>query len=201
MLHAKNAQVHVHGHAAEEELKLMLRMIKPRFFVPVHGEYRHLVAHARIAVSMGVAPERISILEDGDVLELDEHDAEIVDRVPAGHIFVLGRRLWDPSNGVFKDRQTLARDGVVVVALTVNTLTGELKSPPTLTANGFEAPEDHDEIMAQACRRLEEVLGQQKWDQDQPQDALKQRATDVLGKYLRDKTGRRPVVLAVVTQV
>jgi ribonuclease J len=201
VLHAKNAQVHVHGHASQEELKLMLRMIKPRFFVPIHGEYRHLVAHAGIAARMGVPKERIFVMEDGDVLELNDQDAKVVDRFPAGHIFVLGRRLWDPSNNVFKDRQSLGRDGVIVVALTVETATGDLKGMPAVTASGFEAPEDHDVIMAQACQRLKEVLGQQQWDQDQPENALKQRASDVLGKFLRDKTGRRPVVLVVVSQV
>ena len=201
VLHAKNATVHVHGHASEEELKLMLRLIKPRFFVPIHGEYRHLVAHAGIASRMGVPKERIFVMEDGDVLELNDQDAGVVDRIPAGHIFVLGRRLWDPSNNVFKDRQSLGRDGVVVVALAVDTATGDLRGIPTVTTNGFEAPEDHDEIMAQACQRLKEVLGQQRWDQDQPENALKQRASDVLAKFLRDKTGRRPVILAVVSQV
>ena len=101
VLHAKNSQVHVHGHASEEELKLMLRMIKPRFFVPIHGEYRHLVAHAGIASRMGVPEDHIFVMEDGDILELDAQTASIVDRIPAGHIFVLGRRLWDPSSSVF----------------------------------------------------------------------------------------------------
>ncbi len=201
VLHAKNATVHVHGHASQEELKLMLRMIKPRFFVPIHGEYRHLVAHAGIALQMGVPQDQIFVMEDGDILELNDQEAAVVDRIPAGHIFVLGRRLWDPSNSVFKDRQSLGRDGVIVVALTVDTLSGDLKGTPTVTTHGFEAPEDHEEIMDLACQRLKEVLGQQQWDQDQPENALKQRTADVLGKFLRDKTGRRPVVLVVVSQV
>jgi ribonuclease J len=201
VLHAKNATVHVHGHASQEELKLMLRMIKPRFFVPIHGEYRHLVAHAGIAFRMGVLENHIFVMEDGDILELNDQEAAVVDRIPAGHIFVLGRRLWDPSNSVFKDRQSLGRDGVIVVALTVDTITGDLKGTPTLTTHGFEAPEDHEEIMDMACQRLKKVLGQQQWDQDQPENALKQRTSDVLGKFLRDKTGRRPVVLVVVSPV
>ncbi len=201
VLHAKNATVHVHGHASQEELKLMLRMIKPRFFVPIHGEYRHLVAHAGIALQMGVPQDQIFVMEDGDILELNDQGAAVVDRIPAGHIFVLGRRLWDPSNSVFKDRQSLGRDGVIVVALTVDTLSGDLKGTPTVTTHGFEAPEDHEEIMDLACQRLKEVLGQQQWDQDQPENALKQRTADVLGKFLRDKTGRRPVVLVVVSQI
>ncbi len=201
VLHAKNATVHVHGHASQEELKLMLRMIKPRFFVPIHGEYRHLVAHAGIAFRMGVAEENIFVMEDGDILELNDQEAAVVDQIPAGHIFVLGRRLWDPSNSVFKDRQSLGRDGVVVVALTLKAATGDLTGTAALTAHGFEAPDDHEEIMDLASQRLKEVLGQQQWDQDQPENALKQLASDVLGKFFRDKTGRRPVVLAVVSRV
>ena len=199
VLHSHNAQVHVHGHASREELKLMLRMIKPRYFVPIHGEYHHLVAHADIAVSMGVLPEHTFIMEDGDVLELAKGGAEIVDRVPAGHIYVVGRRLWDPSNGVFKERQTLARDGVVVAAVSVDGITGRLSSPPALTATGFEAPEDHGEVMAMAAQRLEDALAKQQWPEDNVEEAVRQQAVKVLSGFLRDATGRRPVVLALVT--
>ena len=199
VLHANNAQVHVHGHASREELKLMLRMIKPKYFVPIHGEYHHLVAHAGIAVSMGVAPERVFIMEDGDVLEMAGDWAEIVDQVPAGHVYVVGRRLWDPSNGVFKERQTLARDGVVVAAVAVDGATGRLSAPPTLTAHGFEAPDDHPEVMAAAARRLEEALGHQEWPDEDVEEAVRQQAGRVLSGFLRDATGRRPVVLALVS--
>lgn len=201
VLHARNSQVHVHGHASEEELKLMLRMIKPRFFVPIHGEYRHLVAHAGIAFRMGVPEDRIFVMEDGDILELDDQEAGIVDRIPAGHIFVLGRRLWDPSSSVFKDRESLGREGIVVAALTLDAITGNLRGIPVVTSNGFRVPEDHEEIMAQAGQRVKEILSQQRWDQGEPEDALKQKASDVLGKFFRDKTGRRPVVLTIVSQV
>ncbi len=199
VLHAQNAQVHVHGHASREELKLMLRMIKPRYFVPIHGEYHHLVAHAGIAVGMGVAPENTFILEDGDVLELGAEGADIVDRVPAGHVFVVGRHLWDPSNGVFKERQTLARDGVVVAAVTVNATTGQIGAPPALTAHGFEAPDDHGEVMADASQRLTEALEQQQWPDGDIEEAVREQASRVLSRILRDATGRRPVVLVLVT--
>lgn len=199
VLHANNAQVHVHGHASREELKLMLRMIKPRFFVPIHGEYHHLVAHAGIAASMGVDPERVFIMEDGDVLELAGDFAEVVDRVPAGHVFVVGRKLWDPSNGVFKERQTLAREGVVVAAVSVDAATGRLSSPPTITATGFEAPDDHEDVMATAVQRLEESLANQQWPADGLEDAVRERAARVLTDHLRRTTGRRPVVLALIS--
>ncbi len=199
VLHSRNAQVHVHGHASREELKLMLRMIKPQYFVPIHGEYHHLVAHAGIAVGMGVAPENTFILEDGDVLELGEDGADIVDRVPAGHVFVVGRHLWDPSNGVFKERQTLARDGVVVAAVTVDATTGRLSAPPALKAHGFEAPDDHHEVMEAASQRLLEALEQQQWPEDDIEEAVREQAGRVLSRILRDATGRRPVVLVLVS--
>lgn len=199
VLHSQNAQVHVHGHASREELKLMLRIIKPQYFVPIHGEYHHLVAHADLAVSMGVTPERTFILEDGDVLEIDESSAEVVDRVPAGHVYVVGRRLWDPSNGVFKDRQTLARDGVVVAAVTLDAAAGRLSGPPVITARGFEAPEDHHEVMASAAQRLQDTLEQQHWLSEDMEDAVRQQAARVLSAFLRDATGRRPVVLVLVS--
>ena len=122
-------------------------------------------------------------------------------RIPAGHIFVLGRRLWDPSSSVFKDRESLGREGIVVAALTLDTITGNLKGVPVLTSNGFRVPEEHEEIMAQAAQRLKEILSQQQWDKVDREDALKQKITDVLGKFFRDKTGRRPVVLTIVSQV
>ena len=201
VLHAKNSQVHVHGHASEEELKLMLRMIKPRFFVPIHGEYRHLVAHAGIAARMGVPEEQIFVMEDGDILELDAQKASIVDRIPAGHIFVLGRRLWDPSSSVFKDRESLGREGIVVAALTFDANTRSLRGVPVLTSNGFRVPDDHEGIMIQAAQRLKEILETQQWDEVELEDTLKQKTSDVLGKFFRDKTGRRPVILTVVFQV
>ena len=198
VLHAANSQVHVHGHASREELKLMLRMIKPRYFVPIHGEYHHLVAHAGIAVGMGVAPEHTFILEDGDVLELAEDGAEIVDKVPAGHIYVVGRHLWDPSNGVFKERQTLARDGVVVAAVTVDATTRQLSAPPVLTTRGFEAPDDHHEVMAAATQRLQDALSQH-WPDDDVEEVVRQQTARVLSNFLRDATGRRPVILVLVS--
>ena len=97
--------VHVPGHASQEELKLMLRLVKPRYFVPIHGEYRMLIAHAGLAAQTGVAPDDIFVLEDGDVLEIDATGAEVVDQVPAGHVYVDGLRLWDVGNAVLRDRR------------------------------------------------------------------------------------------------
>ena len=150
---------------------------------------------------MGVPEDRIFIMEDGDILELDDQEAEIVDRIPAGHIFVLGRRLWDPSSSVFKDRESLGKEGIVVAALTLDTNTGNLRGVPVLTSNGFRVPEDHEEIMTQAAQRLKEILEQQQWNKVELEDTLKQKTSDVLGKFFRDKTGRRPVILTVVSQV
>ena len=198
VLHSRNSEVHVHGHASREELKLMLRMIKPRYFVPIHGEYHHLVAHAEIAIGMGVSPENTFILEDGDVLEFDENGAEIADGVPAGHIYVVGRHLWDPSNGVFKERQTLARDGVVVAAVTIDATTRQLSAPPVLTARGFEAPDDHHEVMAAATQRLQDALSQH-WTDDDVEEVVRQQTARVLSNFLRDATGRRPVILVLVS--
>ena len=128
-----------------------------------------------------------------------EDGAEIVDKVPAGHVYVVGRHLWDPSNGVFKERQTLARDGVVVAAVTVDATTRQLSAPPALTTRGFEAPDDHHEVMAAAAQRLQDALSQQKWTDDDIEEAVRQQTARVLSNFLRDATGRRPVILVLVS--
>ena len=111
VLHSRTALVHVHGHASREELKMMLSLVNPRFFVPVHGEYRHLVTHAALAQSMGIPESDTFVLEDGDVLELTSDGGRVVDQVPAGHLFVSGRRLWKGQSEVLNERKALARNG------------------------------------------------------------------------------------------
>jgi ribonuclease J len=137
VLTRRNAPVHVQGHASQEELKLMLNLIRPKYFVPVHGEYRMLHAHAELADAVGVDPDNTFVLEDGDVLEIDERGAEVVERVPAGHIYVDGLRLWDVRSAVLRDRRALSRDGFVVVVVPVDHATGELVGEPEIASSGF----------------------------------------------------------------
>ncbi|MBM3944160.1 MAG: ribonuclease J, partial [SAR202 cluster bacterium] len=137
VLHSRTAMVHVHGHAAREELKLMMNLIRPKFFVPVHGEYRHLVAHAGLAVSLGVEEDNAFVLEDGDVLELSKDSGRVVDKVPADYVFVDGQRVWPGGVRLLDERSKLSRDGVLAISVTVDGETGELAKPPRMDSYGY----------------------------------------------------------------
>ncbi|GBD11779.1 Ribonuclease J1 [bacterium HR23] len=200
VLYHRNALVHVHGHAAQEELKLMLRLMRPKYFVPVHGEYRHLVAHAQLAVQMGVAPENAFVLENGDVLELTPEGGRKGERIPCGHIYVDGLRLWEPESVVLRDRHLLSRDGVVVAVVTVDKNTGRLVRPPELVSSGFADPHEAQDLLSQASRALQEALDSRRaipteWGY------LSAKAKEVLEEFLYQKTRRRPMVLPVAITV
>ena len=130
MLYSRISLVHVHGHAAREELKMMLSIVKPRYFVPIHGEYRHLMQHASIASDMGMPASRIFVLEDGDVLELDEAGGEVVDAVRANYVYIDGNRVWDMDSAILGERMRLSRNGVVTVTVTLSSADGATPDGP-----------------------------------------------------------------------
>jgi ribonuclease J len=195
VLSMRNAPVHVHGHASQEELKLLLRLARPRYFVPVHGEYRHLVAHAELARSMGVAEANAFVLEDGDVLELMREKGAVVERIPCGHIYVDGLRLWERADTVLRERQALARDGVVVVTLTVDGGARRLAKRPELVSSGFVDAEAQRDLMQRGSEALMEALDD-AGHIDSPSD-LTEQVREILGKFLYNETGRRPTILSV----
>ena len=190
----RQANVHVQGHASQEELKLMLNLIRPKYFVPIHGEYRMLDAHAEIAESVGVDPANIMILEDGDVLELDEDNAEVVERVPAGHVYVDGLRLWDVGSAVLRDRRHLSRDGFVVVVVPVNQTTGELAGEPEIASSGFIDMEESEELVDDAIALVGDTLRSASKTPLQ-EDYISARVRETLGSFLFKETGRRPMIV------
>ena len=191
VLYSRTALVHVHGHGSREELKMMLGLVKPRFFVPVHGEYRHLVAHAAIARSTGVPDSNTFVLEDGDVLELTEESGEVVGTVPAGVVYVEGRRRWTESS-VLDERLKLARDGVVVViASTSRGPSGLLAKPEVLSAGfGGGSADLLERVSEEVLFRLEqdfvEVL-----DYGRTRSLLRERVSEIF----YEETRARPTVL------
>ena len=194
VLYSRVAMVHVHGHASREELKMMLSLVKPRFFVPVHGEYRHLVAHAEIAVSLGVPPENAFVLEDGEVLALWEDYGEVIDDVPAGHVYVDGRRTWDDTSKVLDERRRLASDGVVTLAVTIDKETGEYLNHPLVKSSGFLDVNGADGILEQASEivldALEEFNGSERRN-----GKIEPKIKRALSKYLYDETRMRPTII------
>ena len=200
VLYSRIATVHVHGHGSREELKMMLSLIKPKFFVPVHGEYRHLVAHAEIAKSTGVAASNAFVLEDGDVLELDPDGGEVVATVPSGQVFVDGQRTWGMQSKVLSERKRLARDGVVVVTMTVGKGSGELLKPPEVVASGFVEMEESGELFQRTSEKAQITLEGQparhlEWDR------MKVAVADSVSEFLYEETRRRPTVLASIEAV
>lgn len=200
VLYSRIATVHVHGHASQEELKMMLSLVKPRYLVPVHGEHRHLIRHAKLGQSMGIPESNTFVLEDGDVLELTEDEGRVVDRVQAGHIFVDGRYLLDMHSSVLTERRRLAKDGVVVVSVTLSERTGEALSPPDVASLGFAELDESQDLFEKTSKMVvtsleQEGLGVLELDE------VKAKVTDSISKFLFKETRRRPTVLTIIDQV
>ncbi len=196
----RQADVHVQGHASQEELKLMLNLIKPKYFVPIHGEYRMLSAHAGLAEIMDVAHENIMVLEDGDVLEITEDSAEVVEHLPAGHVFVDGVRLWNMGSAVLRDRRHLARDGFVVVALTLDETTGGLAGEPEIASSGFIDMDESEELVDDAIELVGDTL---RLAAKIPleEDYINARVREALGSFLFKETGRRPMIVTLLLDI
>ena len=200
VIYSRIATVHVHGHASQEELKTMLSIVNPRFFVPIHGERRHLVAHAAIAQSMGMPEEDTFVLEDGDVLALTPEEAVVVDKVQAGHVFVDGRTLWDMDSSVFAERRRLARDGVVVVAAALSASTCEVLTDPEIASYGFVELDESLELFEKTSKKVLTSL-EEMGPAVLNLDRAKARVRDSISKFLHKETGRRPTVLTVIEYI
>ena len=200
VLYSRVSTVHVHGHASREELKMMLSIVRPRYFVPVHGEYRHLAHHAGIASDMGIPGSRIFVLEDGDVLEVGSEYAGVVDSVPAGHVFIDGRQLWDMDSAVLAERRRLARDGVVTVTVTLSVRTGLLLSNPIVSSYGFADLDDSDTLFENTSKQVSSFL-EDPDNNGLDLERVKSRLTRSVVDFLYGETRRRPTVLTVIEQV
>ena len=201
VVYEKMYDVHVSGHACQEELKIMLDLCKPKYFIPVHGEQKHLVKHAGLALAIGVPEKNILISSIGRVIELTSDSMKVVESVPAGGIMVDGFGVGDVGNVVLRDRKHLAEDGIIVVALSVDSVTKEVLSGPELISRGFvyvkESEEMFDEAREIACDILEKcyVTGLHDWS------AVKARVRDGLSRHLYEQTGRSPMILPIILEI
>jgi ribonuclease J len=203
---SRGTTVHVSGHASQEELKLMLSLLKPRYFVPIHGEYRHLILHARLAQSLGIASERIMVIEDGDVLEVKEETAEVKERVSAGYVFVDGLGVGDVGQVVLRDRQLLAQDGILIITLTVDRLSGKQIAGPDIVSRGFVYVRESEELIekarAQVAAAIEQARVSLEGDTHHVDwQFVKNKIRDTISKYVYEQTRRRPMILPVVMEV
>jgi ribonuclease J len=194
--HHERMQVHVSGHASREEHKLMLNLVRPRFFIPIHGEYRHLVLHARMAEQVGVAKENIFIAESGQALEFGPDWGRFGDQVTEGHVLVDGLGVGDVGNVVLRDRRLLSRDGFVVVVLAVDADTGQVLEGPDIITRGFVYIRESEDLIKDAARCVLEAL-----EHGGPKASLNAKIKDSLGTFLYERTKRRPMILPVVMEV
>ena len=198
VLYSRIANVHVHGHAAQEELKIMLSLVQPRHFVPVHGEYRHLVMHAGLARAMGVAEENAFVLEDGDILEIDASGAKVVGRAPADYVYVDGLAVG-VDKVVIRDRQHLAADGVIVAIVSIDKHTGKPIGLPDVVSRGFIEADMSDSLMERAGEVILESLAGA--EHVAGRGDFNTRVHDALSRFLYDETRRRPMVLPLSVEV
>jgi ribonuclease J len=195
------APVHVSGHAASEELKLMLTMVKPRYFVPVHGETRHLVAHSRLAESIGMPGEAVYVLENGDCLEIDEqadHVAEHVDE--AGVVYVDGLHVGDIGDIVLRDRQQLSSDGIVTIVVALDQRTRKIVGEPELVMRGIPL-ERADEVRKEAQSRVAKALKRMQAEGAHDRGLVQRAVRDALSQYVWEALRRRPMIIPVVMEV
>jgi ribonuclease J len=198
VLHEEVAPVHVSGHANQEELRTLLSLLRPRHVMPIHGEYRMLAAHAKLAREAGVPEERIVLADNGSVVELARGGARLVDRVDAGVTFVDGLRVGDVEDVALRDRRRLADDGVLIVVTTLASSDGGEIAPPELIARGFvESDELLDELRAEADRVVRELAAEHATEIK----LLQEHIHDAVGQIVYDRTRRRPMVLPVVIEL
>ncbi|MEI6137379.1 MAG: ribonuclease J, partial [Chloroflexota bacterium] len=198
VIYNRLADVHVRGHAAREELKIIHRLVRPRYFVPMHGEYRHLVLHRELALLLGMPPEDAFVLRDGDVLELTEESGEVVEQVPADYVYIDGLGIGDVDDFVLRDRQHLANDGMLVFVAAIDRHTGVLARPPEVMSHGFVGPDEEQALLDGVRSRVTDALGAERavdWR------ALHETLKDNVAEYLYRQTHRRPLVIPVMLEV
>ena len=193
--------VHVSGHACQEEIKLIYSLVKPKYAIPVHGEYKHRKAQAKIAGELGIPKEHIYMLQSGDVLSMDDNGAEVTGKVPVGAILVDGLGVGDVGNVVLRDRQHLAEDGILIVVLALDSYSDQLVSGPDIVSRGFVYVKESDELLDEArllvYDAMQACLGKGKTDWGKLKSIIK----DILTEFVWKKTKRRPMILPIIMEV
>jgi len=205
-LYAKGADVifqdaHVSGHACREEIKLLYTLVRPKYAIPVHGEYRHLKAQAALAKELGYKSEDIFILSSGDVLELDENGADIVGKVPVGSVYVDGLGVGDVGNIVIRDRQHLAEDGILIVVMALESMSNHVVSGPDIVSRGFVYVRESDELMDGARGLVIDIMDKFQERNISDWGKIKSTIRDALSDYLWKKTKRRPMILPIIMEI
>ena len=193
--------VHVSGHACQEELKLIYSLVKPKYAIPVHGEYRHLKANAGIAKSLGIPKDNIFILKSGDVLALDDESAEVLDKVHTGEILVDGLGVGDVGNIVLRDRQHLAEDGILIVVLTLEKRTNQLLAGPDIVSRGFVYVRESESLMEEARKVVTEAVEKCLMSRHADWSKIKLVIRDTMNDFIWKRTKRKPMILPIIMDV
>ncbi|MBU2595920.1 ribonuclease J [Patescibacteria group bacterium] len=203
VIYGRQVDIHVSGHAAQEELKTMLDIVKPKYFIPVHGEDRHLILHCRLAQEIGLSPSNTLALENGIVVEFDkEGNYQILkERVPAGYVLIDGLGVGDVGNIVLRDRQAMSRDGIFVIICTVDNKTGKLITSPDLISRGFIYMRAHEELVHKTRAEVRRLMSKYNNTHRADYNEIKMRLRDDIGQYLYRHTQRRPMVIPVIIEV
>lgn len=201
VISSANMQVHVSGHGSQEEQKTMLSLIHPKFFIPMHGEYRMLCRHAETAEKMGVKKQNILIGENGSVFEFTARSGRIAGKVTAGPVYVDGLGVGDVGNIVIRDRQQLQEGGVVIVVVALEKGSNQVLAGPDIVSRGFVYVRDSEELITEATAKVQSVLDRCEAGNVTEWNAIKTQIRDTLGKYFYDKTKRRPMILPIIQEV
>jgi ribonuclease J len=199
VVHSGVADVHATGHAQADDIKTYLSIVQPEWYVPIHGEYRHLVANAALGRRMGVAPDQVMLCEDGDVIVIDDDGLRLGDRVPAGYVYVDGI-IGDVGTGVIRDRRVLAEEGVVVVVVTVDVQTAEIVTGPEIITRGWVYAPEAEDLLDEACDTVAEAVQRALGGGVRDVEALERDVRRAAGKFVNERTRRRPMIVPVVME-
>jgi len=200
VLYEDNAFVHVSGHASQEDLKLMLNLIRPRFFVPVHGEYRHLLGHARLAAEVGLTPDRVFLMEDGAALEVTKSAATVVGGIPAGRVLVDGKGVGDVGPVVLRDRELLAEEGMVAVAIVIDA-GGRVVAGPTIASRGVVYVKESEVLLEELRLAVSQAVAGMEPVERRDREALSERMRFTVRRFVTQRFQRKPVVLPMILEI
>lgn len=201
VIYESGAGMHVSGHASQEELKMMLNLVRPKYFVPVHGESRHLYKHAELAKSVGIPEENIFVLKNGDILEIDNKSAKSVNKVQVGQVLVDGLGVGDVGNVVLRDRRVLSQDGILIVVVTTEQQTGRIVAGPDIISRGFVYVRESEGLLEEAREKVKAALERCDPDELKEWSVLKRRIKETLDSFLWERTKRRPMIMPIIMEV
>lgn len=201
VIYEKSYGVHVSGHACQEELKLMMGIIKPKFFIPVHGEQKHIRKHAQLAISMGIPKSNIFIADNGVCLDVSENGIKPLENIPAGQVFVDGSGVGDVGNVVLRDRKRLAEDGLIIVVATMDSYTGEILAGPDIMTRGFVYVRESEELIDEAREIARYAIENCIYNNIRDWNTIKSKVRDEVSHLMYEKTKRSPMILSIIMEV